>query len=303
MGGSAPSNVKTNVTNDLPAWARPYADRFMSESFGQILPGSRMVDLGVGRDGKNKYALEGGEIGGYGGPDRQVLGFNDIENAIRQYEQAYLGVNHPLMGQTNMMAQRILNGKYLDPASNPWLERTYDDAAGAVTKNYRDAVAPSRAAQFAMAGALGGSAQANSTLVDEYGLGKNLDELATSIYGGNYQQERDRQMATMNFMPSLIGFNENLNLNRIDRYKALGADQRQLAQAQADAGYENEMTRYRYPMEMLQQLGAMMGLGTGNASSQTSIAPNPNQGNAAATYGGLGIAGAGVLAQLYGATP
>lgn len=301
MGGGAPSNTKQQVTQELPAWAKPYAGRFLDETFYQFLPGSHIENTGKSWDGKDEYRLVGGELAPYGGPLRSILDFTDLENLGRQNELAYVTSGFgPLSQLTDTFAFDTLSGKYLNPDSNPYLAKTYDRAARGVTQQYRDAVAPSRAAEAARAGAFGGTAHANAELMDEYSLNRQLSDLANSIYGENYARERDRQLAIEQFMPTLMGFGEQRRLNRIDRLKALGADERQLRQAMADVDYENALTRYEYPIKALQQLGALFGIGTGNATSQTSIVPNPNAPNAGALYGGLGIAGASTLADIYG---
>lgn len=288
-----PSSTTTRSTTDLPTWAQPSAQRYLQEGFDYYMPGGQYVpyDPATNTGGR----IEGGALRTYDGPDRTILGFNDQELAAQNAQSQYLNSGAlPGMDQVTALMNDTLSGKYLDPSSNPYISQMYDTAAGAVTRNYRDAVAPSQAANAAMAGAFGGSASANEQLRNEYGMGKNLSDLATQIYGQNYLQERQNQNAMAQFMPQFGQFLENFNLNRLDRMNALGANRRQLEQQMQDVGYDNAMMRFEYPMKILQSWGQLLGTGATGASS-TTTAPNPNAANAAATYGGLGIAGAGTI--------
>lgn len=87
-----------------------------------------------------------------------------------------------------------LNGKYLDPNTNPWLKSTFNAAADPVTAQYMTATHPATAGSMASAGRYGSGAYGNAVKQNELGLGRSLDNLATSIYGGNYQNERGNQM-------------------------------------------------------------------------------------------------------------
>src|SRR5260221_2618408 len=76
--------------------------------------------------------------------------------------------------------QDTIAGRYLDPASNPYLAGTYDAAARQVT--------PRVNSLFEAGGRYGSGANQGV-------LGQNLADLASNIYGTNYQNERTRQLA------------------------------------------------------------------------------------------------------------
>jgi hypothetical protein len=76
--------------------------------------------------------------------------------------------------------QDTISGRYLDPASNPYLSNTYDYAARQVTP---------RINSIFEAGGRYGSGMHQGI------LGQNLSDLANNIYGTNYQNERTRQFA------------------------------------------------------------------------------------------------------------
>jgi hypothetical protein len=121
-------------------------------------------------------------------------------------------IGGPEAEQARRTAAKTMRGDYLSPESNPYLEDTYRRAAGAMTDQYRDAVAPQITAQFARAGSFGGSAHQNTEAAARYNYVRNLEELATGIYGENYGRERDRQLQVAG---QERGFTENALTNRL----------------------------------------------------------------------------------------
>lgn len=88
--------------------------------------------------------------------------------------------------------QRTLAGDFLSPSSNPWLQQTFD--AGA------DALQGRLGSQFAGAGRNVGP---NAGGAFQGATSQGLSSLAGDIFGGNYQQERQRQMQAMGMAPGL----------------------------------------------------------------------------------------------------
>jgi hypothetical protein len=92
----------------------------------------------------------------------------------------------------NQTAQNQLSqtnaGGFLN--SNPWLDRTYEMGARAVM--------PGINATFGGANRTGSNAHTTA-------LGQGLGDLATGIYGGNYQEERGRQLQAASLSPALAG--------------------------------------------------------------------------------------------------
>lgn len=83
-----------------------------------------------------------------------------------------------------------LNGRYLDQSSNPWLANTFNMAANQVQGRVNS--------DFNKAGRYGSGLQSDT-------YQHNLNDLATQIYGGNYQQERNRQIQALGLAPSVAG--------------------------------------------------------------------------------------------------
>lgn len=89
--------------------------------------------------------------------------------------------------QQNLATQR---GDFLNPESNPYLSRTFDLAAGKV----RGALD----SQFMRGGAsnYGGS-------MHQGAMAEQMGDLATKLYGGQYGEERNRQVGATMFAPQL----------------------------------------------------------------------------------------------------
>lgn len=82
---------------------------------------------------------------------------------------------------------KTISGAYLDPASNPYLDATYKHSA--------DLVGSGVDSRFSAAGRYGSGAH-------QAVLQEGLDNLANSIFGGNYQAERARQAAAVGGAPA-----------------------------------------------------------------------------------------------------
>lgn len=160
-------------------------------------------------------------------------------------------------GQNNLTD--TLNGKYLDPSSNPWLSKTFDLAAGKV-RNALDS-------EFNSNGEFGSSMHQGAT-------GSALDNLATQIYGGNYGNERNIQASSTP---------QSVPLSQADYYDpAMLASVGGTQQNQAQSGINDATGRFNfYNMNPLQLLSSyaqtMMGLGGvgGTQKSQQPIYGNP----------------------------
>lgn len=81
--------------------------------------------------------------------------------------------------------------------SNPYLDSTFKQAADRVTSQFQNTVAPQRDASAVAAGRYGSGTYNRIRQQDEQNLQENLNNLATNIYGGAYDTERNRQMSAL----------------------------------------------------------------------------------------------------------
>jgi len=119
----------------------------------------------------------------------------------------------PLVQGAGGLLGQTLRGDFLRPESNPFLDATYDLAARRVR--------PQVESVFQRGGRTGSGAHAET-------LGRVLGDLATDIYGGNYQQERGRQMQGMMFAPAL----NEARFSDVGQLAQVGQQREALGQAQ-----------------------------------------------------------------------
>lgn len=84
-----------------------------------------------------------------------------------------------------------MSGDFL--GTNPFLDATFAKAARPVTQQFTDVALPGIASMFSAAGRYGSGAQQDAVTNASDVLGRTLGDLATGIYGQNYQFERGLQ--------------------------------------------------------------------------------------------------------------
>lgn len=181
-----------------------------------------------------------------------------------------------------------LNGKYLTPDSNPYIGKTFDAAADAVTRQYQTATAPQTAGAMASAGRYGSGAYNNQVKNNELGLGTTLGNLGTSIFGNNYQQERQNQMTAAG---QAGGINSAQYINPAAALTA--GNQQQTQQQNTDL---SNMAAYNYnrdqPTNALNNYMAQIGgnYGTSGMTQSGTSTPYYTNPGASGLGAGLGIA-------------
>lgn len=115
---------------------------------------------------------------------------------------------NPLTDQASGLVGQTLQGDFLSPDSNPFLESTFNRAAD-LTRGRLDS-------EFAGAGRnLGAAAPARS---------EELQTLASNIYGGNFQRERDRQTSAVGQAQGLAN-DDFANIRAMIESGSFGTDQ------------------------------------------------------------------------------
>lgn len=190
---------------------------------------------------------------------------------------------------TDQVAQ-TLQGDYLN--SNPYLDAMYNNAASRVTENYQEAVAPSIGAQFDSAGRFGSGMYENAMQNSQQQLGDSLGMMASNIYGGNYENERNRQMQAASMAPSIAP------LPYYDASQLLKVGEMEDAKEQQNVG--DQFNRYMFNQQRpYDNLGRYMSMIQGNYGGETT---QPIFQNSTAQNLGLGLAGIGLADSLLGST-
>lgn len=117
-------------------------------------------------------------------------GAGNTPSWITDQWRGFAGPNNPFAGTAR--------GDYLN--SNPYLDKMFSNASDAVTRAYTNTTVPAIRSSFGMAGGYNRGSEAGALDNANWSLGKNLNSLATDIYGGNYNAERGRQESAIGNM-------------------------------------------------------------------------------------------------------
>lgn len=210
-----------------------------------------------------------------GFPEAPVIPFSpQTQTALDMTEQRALS-GSPVTGAAQDYATKTLGGGFM--GSNPWLDRTFNRAAGAVTNQVQS--------NFGLAGR-------NPRGVDAAGFAGDLySNLATDIYGGDYQAERARQQQLVPFAGQLAA----QDYADIGQLANVGAQYEDLARERANAsdlaldqylarlsGFPGSTVTATTPMERNRLAGALGGASMGSM------------------FGPWGILGGGILGGILG---
>lgn len=240
----------------------------------------------------------------------QVAPLNQLQQLGLQQTAQIAAAGDPLAASATGMLSDTLQGKYLDPSTNPWLQSTYQAAADPVMKNFLNAVYPGLRSSAAQAGQFGGSTDQLLQGQAQYNLGKTLGDLGTGIFGQNYQAERANQLKGALEAPAI-------SAEAFTYPQALvgaGSIYQNQAQTQLQDMVNQWAQKANYPQTMLQDYAAILSgsplqgygtsAGTGSTFSRTTQ-PNPyyvspgNQILGGVTSGmGMGMSGLGALMAL-----
>lgn len=105
------------------------------------------------------------------------------------------------IGDAVNLNRQTLRGDFLN--SNPHLNATFDSAADRLGEQFQRIVQPGIASRFGGSRRLGSGAEANAIGASQDILGDQLGDLATSIFGQNFQNERQLQSNAANIAPNL----------------------------------------------------------------------------------------------------
>ena len=208
-------------------------------------------------------------------PLPQQFPFSTVTPFAQEQEQA-LGMTagraragSPITRTAQTELGRTLGGEYLN--ANPYLDATFKRAADAVGANIDS--------RFNLSNRFGSGAHQNV-------MGQTFADLATNIYGGNYANERNKQMQAMMMAPQIGG----MDYADLDRLAGVGGQRQALGQAQlsdAQSRWGFEQTRD------LQKLRDFMAMVRGDFGQQTTATQptfrNPVAGGIGGAATGLGL--------------
>lgn len=156
-GKKGPDEVTQTTTSEPPEFVRPYLERALGAA------------QGVFEQGPQQYF-----------PGQTVVPFSRQTNQALNLQQNRALSGSPVTGAAQDLVTSTLQGDFLN--ENPFIDATFDRAAGAVGRQLDQTLARS-----------GRDLDANLGVRSD-----QLNNLANQIYGGNFQAERGRQMQALN---------------------------------------------------------------------------------------------------------
>jgi hypothetical protein len=253
--GSSGGGGSSSTSVEMPEWLRPYTEKAL-QTYGRGVYGE-----GFDPANPNQSVTDRPE-----NLDQQIAGFTPDQLAAMNTSRGLTDTTQGLANQGVTQAGKTLAGDYLDPASNPYLKGTYDAAAAQVANTYSTATAPGIMAAAQRAGQFGSSAMDESMALSRYDFGENLNSLASNIYGGNYANERNRQLQTQQMLPQTL---ETAYYPQ-QQLMSIGAQNQEQLQSELDTNYLNSVSQFEYPFNLLSGLlGAASQAGGGGGTSNT----------------------------------
>jgi hypothetical protein len=323
------SGGSTTTTQELPAWAQPYAQQLLTR--GADLSNQAVPTY----NGQMTAGLSDATQAGIGGLGTVAGQSQNTANAATQYYQSLMGQTGPSLNNpyTGNVSSTNASSVYSNPANNPYLAQAVDAANSRITDAYSNVTAPTTLAQFRNAGAFGGSAQDQYTGTQQKQLAQALSDNTSGMYNSAYNQaagidanlqaqnaQQANQVALAN---QSVGTNANnaLNTQNSSNYYSNinavlqglqgaqsantaagtaagnlatgGQIQQQNSQDALNSAYQQWYNQVNAPYTQLSTLsGALSGaLGSGTGVSTSS--QTAGSGNSLATLLGLGATGIG----------
>lgn len=257
-GGGTPSNTTTTTVQQLPDWLNS-ANTY----------GAQQAQSLYGTGGPAYY------------PGNTVAPFSPLQEKYFTGEQNLASNGTPTMNAANNFATQTLNGSYLNPSSNPYLQSTFNNAANAVQQKV-------------------GSEFAGDGRNPEASVGvqnDQMNQLANQIYGGNYQNQMDNMTKVAAYAPAYD----------TQAYQDLGqlgqAGQQLQSQAQNMIGANQNLYNYNAQLpwtNLSNYMGQVNSLAHGGTATNTQPFYGPSQTQSAL---GMGAAGAMTGAELGSVVP
>jgi len=255
-GGSspAPSTTTTISKSEPPAFVQPWSEQLMSRgaSLSQTpytpYEGQKLADVSP----ETMYGLQATA-------NRAIQG-------------------SPLMNATQANQLATVQGDFMSPDSNPYLQANVNRALGDVQSRVNS--------QF-------GGTNFGTTAHQET-LARALGDQANQMYGANYANERTNQMRAAMFAPQLA------QTDYADAQALLGVGdaRRALSQEQLNQQLADWTEAQQDPYKKLDTLASTIATASGGYANSTGSAPNPYQTSPVAGMIGGGMAGYGLGSML-----
>ncbi|ANS04572.1 hypothetical protein [uncultured Mediterranean phage] len=215
--GSNPQNITTTTSSEPSEFVRPY----VSEAFDQA-----------------QNLFQSSNPNYY--PDQTYADFApETTAALNLATQRAL--SNPLLASSQNEINKILQGNYLSPTTNPYSQDLFNQMSGDITSGVQS--------QFSKAGRLGSAA-------NQEVLASELGKLANQVYGGQYDKERANMVNAISVAPQLAqaDYQDIQALGGVGQTKE-AMDMAQTQDAMARFDFEQQKPYYKL-REYLASIGA-----------------------------------------------
>lgn len=210
-------------------------------------------------------------------------------------------------------------GQIAGGGPNPYLDATYNQAAGRLNQSFNEGVVPGLQATFGGAGRSGSGLQAAAFGQAARELGDQQNRLATNIYGGAYESDAARRLQANQSLADIYGTGQaemarsaslapslsSLEWGNIDRLAGVGSAVQGQAQRLLDEQKQRHDFYQNRPYEMLDRYQGWLGAGSGQGSTTSSgggggskLAGALGGALAGSSFGPWGAVGGGLLGLL-----
>lgn len=179
------------------------------------------------------------------------------------------------VGAAGDFTRRTLEGDFLSPSSNPYLQENLDVLSGQITDQFNREILPQLGSAAQRAGAWGGSRQGLAEAVAADEATRNIGDVTSQFLAKNYGRERSLQQAALQMAPTVASAGVQMGLTPAQIFATTGGIERTMQQEKEgfEFGRQNELA------EFLNLLNPGAG--------QKTAGPQPNA-TLAALQGGLG---------------
>ena len=249
MGGGGPSSTTSTTRADIPGWLTGPSQDYLSTMGG--------LAMNSPYDYQHYNQLMNPSAAPF--TPMQQGGMANIVGAIPAYNQ-YAGAG------LNTMQNLAQTGGGM----NPFLPSYMDAAVNSLVKNYTQAIAPSEMSAAMLAGAFGGSGDAEARALNQFNLGENLSHTITNIAEPAWQQQLSTQAQAAQALPGLA----QSVFTPGERELQIGNQQQGQGQNILNAITQSAKQTMEWPYQTLQQYGGALSSLLGPYSGSTTISPN-----------------------------
>ena len=237
MSGGPPAPQTSTTVQSIPDELKPLANLYVKQATSiaetpfQAYGGQRFADLS-----------------------------QDQTSAMNRVRARALG-GDPTMDQANQTLQQTLQGGQ----TNPYLDALVNKAQSSVAQNYNTMIKPQTESAMVNSGSFGNAGLMQMQGLQQQAAADKMGDIATSMYGSAYDQDRARQMQALNLAPT---YGEQ-TYRDAGQLMNVGNIQQAQRQKGLDFNYDQFQAQQNDPYKKLQATGGVINSGSGQVTTST----------------------------------